>query len=103
MNQRHTLATKVHSYRAANDPQSLQRALAEVFAEVGGRTTDTADAEAFALLDPIPEGVALAAIQALAQQNQAQENRLTQLEQENADLAARLAALEALVLEMAQD
>lgn len=48
-------------------------------------------------------GVTLAAIQALAQQNQAQENRLTQLEQENADLAARLAALEALVLEMAQD
>lgn len=48
-------------------------------------------------------GVALAAIQALAQQNQVQENRLTQLEQENADLATRLAALEALVLEMAQD
>ncbi len=66
MNQRHTLATKVHSYRAANDPQSLHRALAEVFAEVGGRTTDTADAEAFALLEPIPEGVALAAIQALS-------------------------------------
>lgn len=48
-------------------------------------------------------GVALAAIQALAQQNQTQESRLTQLEQENADLAARLAALEALVLELAQD
>lgn len=66
MNQKHTLATKVHSYRAANDPQALQRALAEVFAEVGGHVTDTADAEAFALLDPIPEGVALAAIQALS-------------------------------------
>lgn len=48
-------------------------------------------------------GVALAAIQALAQQNQAQGTRLAQLEQENADLAARLAALEALVLKLAQE
>jgi Mg-chelatase subunit ChlD len=61
----HTLARKVHSYRAANDPASLQRALSEVFAEVGART-DTADADVFALIAPIPSEVATAAIQALA-------------------------------------
>jgi hypothetical protein len=61
----HTLARKVHSYRAANDPASLQRALSEVFAEVGART-DAADADVFALIAPIPSEVATAAIQALA-------------------------------------
>ncbi len=66
MSQRHTLATHVHSYRAANDPGSLRRAIADVFAEVGSRTTDAASDEAFAALGSIPEGVALAAIQALS-------------------------------------
>lgn len=60
-----------------------------------------ADARHLAPLDA--NGVALAAIQALAQENQAQETRLAQLEQENADLEARLAALESLVLDLAQE
>ncbi|MCI0540518.1 MAG: VWA domain-containing protein [Verrucomicrobiales bacterium] len=62
----HTLARRVHSYRAANDPASLRRALSEVFAEVGGSRADQADAEVFALLEPIPAEIATAAIQALS-------------------------------------
>ncbi|MBI5387945.1 MAG: VWA domain-containing protein [Verrucomicrobia bacterium] len=62
----HTLATKVHSYRRANDPEALRRAIREVFAEVAGSAADTAQAEAFELLAPIPTGVANAMIQALS-------------------------------------
>ena len=66
MNQRHTLATKVHSYRSANDPASLKRAIAEVFGEIGGRGNDVTGAEAFADLQPIPGELAQAMIQALS-------------------------------------
>ncbi|MBI4664368.1 MAG: VWA domain-containing protein [Verrucomicrobia bacterium] len=66
MNQAHTLARRVHSYRAANDPTALKRALTEVFAEVGGTATDFAQEEAFAALAPIPPELAGAAIQALS-------------------------------------
>jgi uncharacterized protein YegL len=66
MNQRHTLATKVHSYRSANDPASLKRAIAEVFGEIGGRGNDVSGAEAFAELKPIPTEVAQVMIQALS-------------------------------------
>jgi hypothetical protein len=66
MNQRHTLATRVHSYRSANDPASLQRAVAEVIGEVGGSGNDVAGAEAFAELKPIPAEIAQAMIQALS-------------------------------------
>lgn len=67
MKQDHTLARKAHSYRRANDPASLNRAITEVFAEIGGSaTTDTAQAEAFELLAPFPGEVAAAMIQALS-------------------------------------
>jgi uncharacterized protein YegL len=66
MNQRHTLATKVHSYRSANDPASLKRAVAEVFAEVGGRGNDIAGTEAFDQLKSIPTEIAQAMIQSLS-------------------------------------
>ena len=66
MNQRHTLATRVHSYRSANDPVSLQRAIAEVFGEIGGSGDDVAGAEAFAELKPIPAEIAQAMMQALS-------------------------------------
>ena len=66
MSQRHTLATKVHSYRSANDAGSLQRAVAEVFGEIGGSSKDVTSAEAFAELKSIPAEVAQAMIQALA-------------------------------------
>lgn len=66
MKQRHTLATKVHSYRSASDPASLKRAVAEVFGEIGGRGDDVAGAEAFAELKSIPSEAAQAMIQALS-------------------------------------
>ena len=66
MAQRHTLAQLAHSYRAANDPAALSRALSEVFAEVGGKEgrsgITTAD---FDLLKSIPTPMAAAVIEAL--------------------------------------
>src|ERR1044071_2164026 len=66
MKQDHTLARKTHSYRRANDPASLNRAITEVFAEIGSAATDTTQAEAFELLAPLPGEVAAAMIQALS-------------------------------------
>lgn len=66
MNKAHTLATKVHSYRAANDAAALKQALAEVFAEVSTTATDVGTDETFALIAPIPNPVASAMIEALA-------------------------------------
>ena len=68
MDQDHTLATKVHTYRRANDAATLKQAIAEVFAEVGGNQTgNVADENAFELLAPIPLEVASLAINALSQ------------------------------------
>ncbi|MEE8450825.1 MAG: vWA domain-containing protein [Thermoguttaceae bacterium] len=61
----HSLATKVHSYRKADDPASLAQALAEVFAESTGSSGD-ADESDFELIAAIPSEVAAAALQALA-------------------------------------
>jgi len=66
MKQDHTLARKAHSYRRANDPASLNRAVTEVFAEISGTATDGAQAEAFEVLAPIPSDVASTMIQALS-------------------------------------
>ena len=66
MSRDHTLATKVHSYRRANDPAALNRAVAEVLAEVAKPRTDSAQADAFELLAPIPVELAAAALQALS-------------------------------------
>ena len=66
MDKNHTLAKKVHSYRAANDPEALNRSLAEVLGEVRGTERDSAGAEAFALIAPIPDKVAASMIQSLA-------------------------------------
>ena len=66
MSQRHTLATRVHSYRSANDPTSLKRAIAEVFGEIGGSVNDLAGTEAFSELQPIPIEIAQSMIQALS-------------------------------------
>jgi len=66
MEQDHTLATRVHSYRRANDPESLRRAVADVFAEVAQPRTDVAGEDAFSLIASIPTETAAAAIQALA-------------------------------------
>lgn len=70
MQSAHTLARKVHSYRSADDPASLRKAVAEVFAEVGGAASDAAGVgapdEAFEELAGIPDEMAAAALKALA-------------------------------------
>jgi len=57
MAQNHTLAKKVHSYRKANNPESLKKAIAEVFAEVSDTGTHSVSQDAFEILKPIPDEV----------------------------------------------
>lgn len=66
MKQDHTLATHVHSYRRADDPQALTQALIQVFAEVGGKDSGNENDEGFDELAAIPEGMASSLITALA-------------------------------------
>lgn len=61
----HALATRAHSYRSASDPASLKRAIAEVLAEVAPGDRDVADADAFAMLEPLPTEAAQAIINGL--------------------------------------
>lgn len=62
----HTLATRVQSYRRADDPESLKRALHEVLAEVGGPGDQDAAGDAFEVIAPLPDELALAMIEAIA-------------------------------------
>ena len=62
---RHTLATRSHSYRQANDPESLTRAVQEVFAEISTSDGSGADAEAFAEIAPLPANFAADVLKAL--------------------------------------
>jgi hypothetical protein len=55
----------VHSYRRANDPQALVKGLSEVVAEIGGTKDDAASAEAMAAIEPIPDEMARAMLDAL--------------------------------------
>ena len=66
MNTDHTLATKVHTYRRANDASTLKQAIAEVFAEVGSQQGNQADEDAFDLLEPLPTEFASIAIASLS-------------------------------------
>ena len=65
MQSNHLLATKVHSYRRADDPEALRRAIAEVFAEVSSTRTDSTEDDAFEVIAPIPFEVASEMIRAL--------------------------------------
>lgn len=69
----HTLATKVHSYRRADDPQALAQALAEVLGEVvtSGDAGGDAEEDAFELLAAIPSEVAGSMLEALTQASNA--------------------------------
>lgn len=71
----HALATRVHSYRRADDPASLERAVVEVFrAEIDTSLDDAATAEAYELAAAIPNemaGAIVAALTALGAANQA--------------------------------
>lgn len=62
----HTLASMAHSYRRANDPDSLERAIREVFAELSSDANDFSMKEAFELIDPLPVECATAALRALS-------------------------------------
>lgn len=62
----HLLATRVTSYRRANDPEALRRAIQEVFAEVGRSAAGGGEDEAFAELGGFPTEAALALVTALA-------------------------------------
>ncbi len=68
MAQDHSLATKVHAYRRADDPKALMKAISETFAETN--TSDQSAAlEDFAILAGLPDGAASKIIDALAQGN----------------------------------
>ncbi len=64
MASRHSLATKVHTYRRADDPASLTQAVREVFAETSAASD--ANEEDFDLVAGLPDEVASAAISALS-------------------------------------
>ncbi len=68
MAERHTLATRAHSYRSANDPQSLTRAITDVFAEVSAKDTQgpRGQEDYFSVIAPIPAAMASAMLSALA-------------------------------------
>ena len=66
MASRHTLATKVHSYRNANDPESLRQAISEVFAEVASGDASQTGEDAFELIADLPEATASAMLKSLS-------------------------------------
>lgn len=67
MKQDHMLATRVHSYRRADDPAALTRAVADVFAEVSAAADNgTTSEEAFELLAGFPDEAAVAVVESLA-------------------------------------
>ena len=66
MNSDHSLATKVHSYRRADNPESLTTAIREVFAETSS-TGDAGESD-FELLEGLPMECASAALLALAEE-----------------------------------
>ena len=65
----HTLSKRAHSYRKADDPASLAKALSEVVAEVSGNASSKAMVdgnEAFETLKPIPSEMVMKMIDSLA-------------------------------------
>lgn len=66
MAETHSLATRVNSYRQADNPQSLTKAITEVFAETSTDANDAGESD-FELLDAFPDEVAEAALLALAE------------------------------------
>lgn len=66
MKQDHTLAKQAHSYRRANDPESLKTAVAAVFAEVAKSGTDSVGEDAFETIAGLPNEIAAVALQTLS-------------------------------------
>ncbi len=67
MKSTHPLATRVHSYRKADDPQALAAAISEVLAEIGGTDEDVPGSDAFTLLETIPSELASSMLAALTE------------------------------------
>lgn len=67
----HSLATRANTYRSADDPQSLTKAISEVV--LGESSNDLGDAgqSDFELIGPLPAEVATAALAALVEQSNA--------------------------------
>lgn len=61
-----SLATQVHSYRRADDPESLVAAVKNVFAEVGSQNDVDGSEADFALIAPLPDAMAAPILAALA-------------------------------------
>jgi hypothetical protein len=68
MKQDHILAKLAHSYRRANDPASLKKAVSEIFAEVGGTDAKSLQGvqDDFEIVGSLSPDLALSIIQALA-------------------------------------
>ena len=67
MKSNHPLATRVDSYRKADDPKALAAAISEVLAEIGSADEDVPGSDAFTLLETIPIDLASAMIAALTE------------------------------------
>lgn len=66
MDKAHTLATKANSYRNASDPAALQRAVQEVFAEVGKTKDGQVGEDSFAIIAPIPPEIVSVVIRTIS-------------------------------------
>ena len=56
----------MHSYRNANDPESLKQAISEVFAEVASVAAGQTGEDAFELIADLPEATASAMLKSLS-------------------------------------
>jgi len=68
MKQNHSLATRVHSYRRADDAAALSKAIEEVFAEKVDSVSSNNQAD-FALLESLDDSTAIEALRTLAKPN----------------------------------
>ena len=67
MGRRHTLAQYAHTYRSADDPESLKTAVRQAFAEVTAQDDNgVAGQDAFDIIAPLPDDLCQAAIEALS-------------------------------------
>jgi hypothetical protein len=68
MEKNHTLATKVHKYYRADNPEQLTWAVKKVVSEIGGSNSNVDPEEAFALVGSLPDNFVEAALKALLNQ-----------------------------------
>jgi len=66
MESEHDLATRVHTYYNADDPNSLKLAVKKVFAEIGSKESGVSNEESFEMIAALPDGFAEAVIKALS-------------------------------------